>query len=114
MTENTDPSDMTLAALEYEIEKPTEETTARTIKIMKAAYVDRTDTLSTLAHDFITEALKSITYEHFDEITRESINRDEIPENERRLIYAMIQATTITVPEPDHIERLRDELGESK
>lgn len=107
----TDPRDMTLAALDAELEAPTGQAP---IETFKAAYVERVGSLSELAHDFITEALQSITYERFDEITRESVNRDEFPEEERRLIYAMIQAATITVPEPAHIERLRDELGGDK
>lgn len=111
MTENTSPCDMTLAALEHELDEPSEETP---IKTMQAAYVDRMDALSGFARDFITEAIASITYERFDEITGESINRDEFPEEERRLIYAMIQAAIVTVPEPDHIERLRNEVGGSK
>lgn len=107
----TDPRDMTLAALENELEAPTEETP---IDTYLAAYVERVDTLSGIAHDFITEALKSISYEQFDELTRETINREETPEDERRLIHAMIQAATITIPDRPHIERLRDELGGAK
>lgn len=108
---STDPRDKTLAELEVELEEPTEETP---IKVMQAAYVERMDMLSGIAHDFITEVLQAITYERFDEIMGESIDRDEIPESERRLIHAMIKAATTTVPEPDHIERLRDEMGGSK
>lgn len=104
----TDPRDMTLAALEIELEVSTAETPVDTYA---AAYVERIDTLSGIAHDFITEALKTITYEHFDETTRDTINRDEIPEDERRLIHAMIQAASITIPERAHVERIRDELG---
>lgn len=107
----TDPRDKTLAELETELDEPTEETP---IKAMQAAYVERMDMLSDLAHDFITEMLQNITYERFDEITRESINRDEIPEAELRLIHAMIRSAAITVPEPDHIERLRGELRRNK
>lgn len=108
---NTDPRDRTLAELENEIEEPTKDSST---KVLMAAYVERMDELSGLAHDFITEALQNLTYERFDEITRESINSDEIPETERRLIHAMIQSATITVPERDHIEHLRDDLGGDK
>lgn len=108
---NTDPRDKTLAELEIELDEPTEETP---IKAMQAAYVERMDMLSDLAHDFIAEMLRGITYERFDEITRESINRDEIPEAELRLIHAMICSAEVTVPEPDHIERLRGEMRRNK
>lgn len=111
MTGNKDPRDMTLTELDHKFEEPTGETPIKTIQ---AAYVERMDTLTDLAHDFITETLQNLTYERFDEITRESINRDEIPETEIHLIHAMITNATITIPEPDHIERLRRELGRTK
>lgn len=111
MTGNKDPHEMTLAELENELEKPPEETP---IKAMQTAYVDRMDNLTTLASDFIAETLRNLTFERFDEITRETINRDEVPEAEVRLIHSMITNAIITIPEPSHIERLREETGRTK
>lgn len=111
MTSNRDPRDMTLAELGSELDEPTNETP---IASMQSAYVDRMDTLTGLASDFIAETLKNLTFEHFDEITREAINRDEFPEAEIRLIHSMITNATVTVTEPSHIERLRKETGRTK
>ena len=111
MTGNRDPRDMTLAELGSELDEPTNETP---IASMQSAYVDRMDTLTGLASDFIAETLKNLTFEHFDEITREAINRDEFPEAEIRLIHSMITNATVTIPEPSHIERLRKETGRTK
>lgn len=111
MTSNRDPRDMTLAELGSELDEPTNETS---IASMQSAYVDRMDTLTGLASDFIAETLKNLTFEHFDEITREAINRDEFPEAEIRLIHSMITNATVTVTEPSHIERLRKETGRTK
>lgn len=111
MTSNKDPHEMTLAELENELEKPFEEIPIKTIQ---TAYVDRMDTLTGLASDFIAETLRNLTFEHFDEITRQTINRDEVPEAEVRLIHSMITNATITIPEPSHIERLRKETGRTK
>lgn len=111
MTGNKDPRDRTLNELGNELDEATEETP---LASMQSAYVDRMDTLAGLASDFITETLKNLTFEHFDEITRQTINRDEFPEAEVRLIHSMITNATITIPEPSHIERLRKEAGRTK
>lgn len=111
MNGSKDPHEMTLAELEDGLDEPTDETP---IKAMQSAYVDRMDNLAELASDFIAETLQNLTFERFDEITRETINRDEVPEAEVRLIHSMITGATITIPEPSHVERLRKETGRTK
>lgn len=111
MNGDKDPHEMNLAELENGLDEPTDETL---VKSMQSAYVDRMDTLTELASDFIAETLRNLTFERFDEITRETINRDEVPEAEVRLIHSMITSATITIPEPSHVERLRKETGRTK
>lgn len=82
--------DMTLDQLTEELETVNRIHQPAQYARVHQAYIDRIERLAGHAQDFLDNLVRGIGFEQFDEAASESIDRDEVPEAERRMIHALL------------------------
>lgn len=87
--------DMTLDQLTEEIEKVDRVHQPTQYARLQQVYTDRIERLAGHAQDFLDNLVRGISFEQFDEVAREGINRDEVPEIERRMIHALLSKAQV-------------------